>query len=354
MSPRLFRAGLALGLVLLGREALARRREVDLQGRVALITGASRGLGFLLARALAQEGCRVAICARDGDELERARVALEAEGAEVLTQQCDVSDQVQVDALVAAVVERFGRVDVLVNNAGIIQVGPLQTLSVADFEAAMGVMFWGTVYPTLAVLPSMRQHKSGHIVNITSIGGKISAPRLLPYNSAKFAATGFSQGLHAELAREGIAVTTIVPGFMRTGSHLNARFQGEEQYAWFALGASLPLVSMDAERAAKQIVQAVKRREAERILSIPAIVVARFHGLFPGTTARLQGLVNRWLLPGADREHAAPERGLEIQRTRGSAVVEAATAWSRDAAGRLNQYGPDTPGTERTTPPAAS
>src|SRR5450759_4776995 len=119
-------------------------------------------------------------------------------------------------------------------------------MEVAYFELAMDVMYWGVLYPTLAVLPQMREHKRGRIVNITSIGGKVSIPHLLPYNSAKFAAVGLSEGLRAELAMDGVTVTTIVPGLMRTGSHINAYFKGkqEREYTWFALGASLPVISM--------------------------------------------------------------------------------------------------------------
>lgn len=100
----------------------------------------------------------------------------------------------------------------------------------------------------------MRARRRGRIVNITSIGGKVGMPHLLPYTCAKFATVGLSEGLRAELGREGIRVTTIVPGLMRTGSHLKAMFRGqhEQEFTWFSLGASLPLVSMGAERAARQ------------------------------------------------------------------------------------------------------
>lgn len=193
--------GPSRGVTLLGME---------LSGRVALVTGASRGLGFLLARELAAQGCRVAICARDPEELGRARAALEREGAQVLAVPCDVADRVQVERLVADTVARFGSLDVLVTNAGVIQAGPLGTMRVEDFEDALAVMFWGVVLPTLAALPHLRAGR-GRIVTITSIGGKIASPHLLPYDCAKFAAVGFSEGIGAELAREGIRVTTVVP-----------------------------------------------------------------------------------------------------------------------------------------------
>ena len=338
-----------LAAALAGREVVARLRQADLRGQVALITGASRGLGFLLAREFGREGCRLAICARDADGLARAREALEASGAEVLAVPCDVADQAQVEHLVAETTRRLGGVDVLVNNAGIIQVGPVQRMTRQDFEDALAAMFWGVVYPTLAVLPQMRQRRRGRIVNITSIGGKVNVPHLVPYGCAKFAAVGFSEGLRAELARDGIQVTTIAPGLMRTGSHLNAWFKGGDarEFALFAPLASLPLVSMDAERAARQIVRAAKRGEAERVLSQPATLLARFHGLFPGTTADLLGLVGRALPaaePAAPGQPAAPadqrgdERGMDVQARLRSGLLEAITAWGRSAARRFNQY----------------
>jgi len=114
------------------------------------------------------------------------------------------------------VTQHFGRVDIVVNNAGIIQVGPMSTTTVEDFATALDVMFWGALYPTLAVLPQMRARRSGHIVNITSIGGMVSVPHLLPYTCAKFAAVGLSKGLRAELGQEGIHVTNVVPGSSRS------------------------------------------------------------------------------------------------------------------------------------------
>ena len=327
-------AAIAAGLV------VRRLTMADLRGEVALITGGSRGLGFLLAREFARQGCRVTICARDGAELERARVDLERQGINVLAVQCDVTDQSQVESLVQKTKARFGRVDILVNNAGTIQVGPIESMTAQDFENAMRVMFWGMLYPTLAVLPDMLERRSGRIVNITSIGGKVSMPHLLPYGCAKFAAVGLSEGLRAELKGEGIRVTTIVPGLMRTGSFLNAFFKGrqEKEFRWFSLGAALPFISMDAKRAARQIVAATRRGEAERILSLPATMLALFHGRFPGLTADLLGWANRLLLPEAEGGRPEQVRGMDVrQRARGS-VYRAFTRMGLSAAEKLNQY----------------
>ena len=253
--------------------AFRRRRSPEsIRGKVVAITGGSRGLGLLLAREFAREGCRVAICARDADELDRAKRDLEGRGAEVLAVVCDVGDREEVHGFVGRVLEHFGPVDILVNNAGIIEVGPIEDLPLDAYERAMATMYWGTVYPTFAVLPSMRARGDGRIVNITSIGGKLSIPHLAPYSSAKFAAVGFSEGLRAELPGSGVSVTTVVPGLMRTGSHLNARFGGRapEEATWFALGATLPGITIGGEHAARAIVDATRRRRPVAVLVLAA------------------------------------------------------------------------------------
>jgi short-subunit dehydrogenase len=353
---RVFPAIAGVGLGLVARQAIRRQTVTDLRGQVALVTGSSRGLGFLLAREFAAEGCRVVICARDEHELERAKADLEQQGAEVLARRCDIAHREQIDDLMAATIERFGRVDILVNNAGIIQVGPVTSMGVEDYESALGVMFWGVLYPTLAVLPGMRERGSGRIINITSIGGKVSVPHLLPYNAAKFAAVGLSEGLCAELARYGVSVTTVVPGLMRTGSHVNALFKGKQaaEFNLFAPLASLPLISIDAERAARQIVAATKRGDAELIISLPAHLMVRFHGLFPGTTANLFGLVNR-LLPDAGGHKTGAVPGMVIAAQHPSKLREAATILGRSAARRFHQFpGPETNESTPTGPPPSA
>ncbi|MCW5983306.1 MAG: SDR family NAD(P)-dependent oxidoreductase [Bryobacteraceae bacterium] len=326
-------AGLATAGVL-----LLKRKEPDLRGQVALITGSSRGLGFLLAREFAARGCKLVICARDEMELQRARRDLEQSGAEVLAVGCDTTDQSQVESMVAESRRRYGGIDILVNNAGAIQVGPIHSMTLEDFEEALKLMFWGAVYATLAVLPEMVERKSGRIVNITSIGGKVSVPHLAPYSCAKFAAVGLSEGLRAELKHTGVRVVTIVPGLMRTGSFLNAYFKGdqESEFRWFSLGATLPLISMDAERAARQIVRATARGDSERILSLPAAALARFHGVFPGLTSELLSWTNRLILPAGDGKQKA--RGMDLAEQMRSRLFDALTSLGRSAAERFHQY----------------
>jgi NAD(P)-dependent dehydrogenase (short-subunit alcohol dehydrogenase family) len=327
--------GAAAGVI--ARSMYQRSRERELAGEVVLITGGSRGLGLALARRFAHEGCRVAICARDEQELERAREDLSRRGAEVLALTCDITKRSEVDQLIQEVTAHFGRIDILVTNAGQIQVGPLESLVVEDFEDAMNVMFWGTVYPTLSLLPALIARNSGQIVNITSIGGKVGVPHLLPYTSAKYAASGFSEGLRGELASTGIKVTTIAPGLMRTGSYNAAVFKGDQaaESTWFSVGASMPGLSMDANRAARQIVSAVKRGDAEKVLTAPANLLAKAHGLAPGLTEAALGLIGSLVLPkSTENKHARPGWVLpNLQSPRMRALL----FFGRMAARRFNQ-----------------
>ncbi|MGE0760320.1 MAG: SDR family NAD(P)-dependent oxidoreductase [Pirellulaceae bacterium] len=281
----------------LARRAIRHARHFEFADRRVLVTGSSRGLGLVLARRLAEEGARVALCARDADELEVARAELDDLGADVLVLQVDVRVREDVERAVREVQEAWGSVDVLINNAGVIQVGPHETMTLADYEEAMRVHYWGPLYAMRAVIPGMRQRGEGRIVNIASIGGKISVPHLLPYSASKFALVGLSQGMRAVLLADGILVTTVCPGLMRTGSTVQARFKGQHraEFAWFSAGASMPLLSMSAERAAHEILLACQQGRAHVVLSLPAQAASLLHGVAPGITADLLGLVDRVL-----------------------------------------------------------
>lgn len=302
---------------------------------MAVVTGGSRGLGLLIARELLRQGCRVAIFARDPERLGRARAMLAPDG-DVLAAACDAGDREQVTRAIREVESRWERVDVLCNVAGVIDVGPAEAMDEEDYRRSLDTMLWGVIHPALAVLPGMRRRRWGRIVNITSIGGKLAVPHLLPYVVAKFGAVGFSEGLTAGVRRDGIRVTTVVPGLMRTGSHLRARFRARRgwEYAWFAVAATLPLLSMDAERAARRIVQAACRGEPEIVLTLPANLVLRLQGLAPGLTTDLLALANRVLpAPAPD----PPAEGIDVQQELGWRWLETVTTLGRSAASRLNQ-----------------
>jgi short-subunit dehydrogenase len=335
-------AGLAagVGMLVAGRFAyqqVRRWRSSSVVGKTVLITGGSRGLGLALAEEFARQGCNIAMCARDQVELVRARQQVERLGVEVLAIPCDVSKPDQVEHMVQMVRQHFSQIDVLVNNAGVISVGPVLSQKLDDYREAMDIMFWGTVHPTLAALPGMIESGGGQIVNITSIGGKVSIPHLIPYGCAKFATVGFSEGLHAELKKFGINVLTVAPGLMRTGSHLNAYFKGQQklEYGWFALSGTNPLFSISVERAARQIVNATRRRQASLVVSWQAKVLAQVHGIAPGLTTEALAQVNR-LLPNAEGGSTQRKTGHQSQSLLTRSPL---TALGSRAAKRYNQLG---------------
>ena len=307
---------------------------------LALVIGGSRGLGLLLAHELGSRGHRLTISARDAAGLERAAADLSSAGYDVTTETCDVTDRDQVDDLVRRVEETQGPIEVMIFVAGIIQVGPLEAQTREHFTSAIDTMLWGPINTSLAVLPGMRERKRGRIGLITSVGGLVSVPHLLPYCSAKFGAVGFSRGLRAEVAGSGVTVTTVAPGLMRTGSHLRARFVGNQpaEYAWFSAGASLPLISMDAERAAAQIVSGILVGRAMVITTPLARIGWRIDALFPTLTSAVFGLAAR-LLPRSSAPAEAVEgwQAQERLSAPGRRVSEAITILGRRAADRFNQ-----------------
>jgi NAD(P)-dependent dehydrogenase (short-subunit alcohol dehydrogenase family) len=299
-------SGFVVGCAL-AKTILQQSRYWDLNGKVVLITGGSRGLGLVLAREFATNGARVAICARDEEDLRHVREEFASRGDHFFCSQCDVSDRAQVQTMLASVENKFGHIDVLVNNAGSIFVGPMERMTIEDLQEVMRINFWGAVHTTLGVLPNMRERHQGRIVNITSIGGKVAFPHLLPYTASKFALVGFSEGLRTELAKDGIWVTTVVPNLMRTGRPRNANFKGnhEKEYAWFNITDALPGASISADRAARQIVRACQNGESEVVIGLPAKLAVLANAVAPGLISDLLAAGNEWLLPRA----AGPETG---------------------------------------------
>jgi NAD(P)-dependent dehydrogenase (short-subunit alcohol dehydrogenase family) len=288
--------GFLLGVSLVARQ-LRRSRAIDLTNRIVLITGGSRGLGLLMAREAGRLGAHVVIAARDEAELLRAQRDLLAHGIAASVAIADVATEAQAQRLISQVIKEHGRLDALINNAGVIMVGPIDHMAVADFDEAMATHFWGPLHTMLAAIPHMRERGGGRIVNISSIGGKIGVPHLAPYCASKFALTGVSTSVRAELTRYGILVTTVCPGLMRTGSPFNAWFKGRHraEFAWFAIADSLPLLSIDGRRAAAQIVDAMRQGDAELVVSWPARLAVAVEALAPNLVARTMTLVNRVL-----------------------------------------------------------
>jgi short-subunit dehydrogenase len=253
----------------------------------------------------------------------------------VLPLRCDVTDQEQVRETIWRTETQLGPLDVLINNAGTISVGPVETMKLDDYERSMAIHFWGPLYATLAVLPSMQERGTGRIVNIASVGGKIGVPHLVPYCAGKFALVGFSRALRAEVRKDGVLVTTVCPGLMRTGSPRNADFKGQHkaEYAWFTVADSLPGLSMDSEQAARSILNASRRGDAEAILTLPAKLAVLADNLFPELSSTMLELSNR-MLPGPGGIGAKSRKGRESE----SPITRSRlTKLTQDAARRNNQ-----------------
>jgi NAD(P)-dependent dehydrogenase (short-subunit alcohol dehydrogenase family) len=258
-------------------------------GAVVVVTGGSRGLGLAIASRFAQTPIHP---------------------ADFYLVAADLSQPAECQRLISETITRFGRIDVLVNNAAIIDVGPIESLTLEHFESTMQINFFAALYTTWAALPHMRSQqplagsRRAAIVNIASIGGKIAVPHMLPYSAAKFALVGFSEGLHAELRSKGIRVTTVCPGLMRTGGEDHAKFQGnvEAEKKWFMFAAKTPGVAVTPQYAASRIYSAVVQGRAEITISPQAFLAARFGGLFPETLQFANALTNQYILPTAPTE----------------------------------------------------
>lgn len=335
-----FLVGLAIawGAYKLAETAVRQSRRFAWRNRVVLISGGSRGLGLVLARELVRRGAKVMICARTAADVASAVGELEAQGGEVGGLTCDVRDRDQVQQVAAATVRRWGRIDVLFNVAGIMQVGPLDSMTLDDFHTAMDINCWGPLHTTLAVLPMMRRQQWGRIVNVASIGGKRAVPHMLPYDTSKFALVGLSSGLRVELAKDGILVTTVCPSLMRTGSPRNATFKGQHraEYAWFSIGGSLPVAAISAERAAQQIIRACENGDSDVYIGnqfSPPLWAAQ---LAPALTTEVLSFVNR-VLPGPGGIGQQAAYGYESESTVSPSIL---TALGDSAARQNNELRP--------------
>lgn len=317
-ASTLVAVGMAAGALWMARRMAL--RNYSFAGKVVVITGGSRGLGLALARRLARENARIALVSRDRAELARALQDIQQHGGhEVFSYPCDVRKKSQVIQTMHEIMEYFGRIDVLINNAGLITVGPHETMTDEDYQIAMDLHFWGPLFTIEAALPAMHKCGGARIVNIASFGGKIAVPHMAPYCASKFALVGLSDALRSELAESGIKVLTVCPGLMRTGSHLNAFFKGdnEAEFTWFAGGMGIPGSAMSADAAARDILDACRKGQAELTLSLKARMAVITQALFPNTTARMAQLVNRFLPHGKElkerrsgwqsRAHTPPE-----------------------------------------------
>lgn len=298
----------AIGAAIIAKQAYeAKQRATHMRGKIVVIAGGSRGLGLEIARQFGRGGAHLVLASRRQEELQNALATLRQQnaipnGEAALTVVADVSKQADCEHIIASTIERFGRIDVLVNCAAIMQVAPFQDMTSEAFEQAMQVNFFGALYATQAALPHMLAQRSGNIVNIASVGGKIAVPHMLPYVASKFALVGFSEGLHAELRHKGIRVTTVCPGLMRTGAESGVKFAGDakKEYRWFKVGAKTPILSIRARAAARKIYAATVEGKAEITITPQAWLGARAVGLAPDFSQYFAAAVNEYALPAAN------------------------------------------------------
>lgn len=324
-------AGAAVNLI-------KRSNRFELEGKNVIITGGARGLGLVLARQFVERGARVAICSRHEDELARAVEDLRSTGGEVIAFRTDLTEREHAEAFIDECKIRYGGVDVLINNAGVIQVGPLEEQTEKDFRDAMDIHFWAPYHTMQAVVPLMKKNGGGRIANIVSIGGKVAVPHLAPYCASKFALSGLSKAFANELAKDSIKVTTVYPGLMRTGSHVNALFKGqnEKEFALFSVMDATPATSISAERAAAQIIDAIARSKSELTISMQAKAIALLAEIAPELTASLMQ-TSTLLLPGEGGIGERLATGLE---SRSDLIPDVVTSAIDNAAERNNELKP--------------
>jgi butyryl-CoA dehydrogenase len=272
----------------------------DFDGKVVAITGAGSGIGRALAIEFARRRAEVALS--DVDEVGLAETVgrCEGQGVKVTSERVDVADRAAVEAWAGRVVEAHGKVNVIVNNAGVAVAATIESVSYEDFEWLMNINFWGVVHGTKAFLPYLRASGEGHVVNISSVFGLISVPTQAVYNSAKFAVRGFTDALRMELEIEGapVSCTTIHPGGIKTNIARNARL--DQHLAEQAGGADQAVSGFDKialttpEKAARQIIAAVEKDRRRALIGPDAPVV--------DLVSRLPiGLYERLLVRGAKR-----------------------------------------------------
>ncbi len=292
-------------------QVLRRKRRMDFGDKVVLITGGSRGLGLILARLFLREGARVAICGRTQADLDAARDELQLLG-DIRAYRIDLRDLSQIESLFERVEGDLGPVDVLVNCAAVMTLGPLETMTPADFENEMDIGFRATLHTMLRAWPGMKERGGGRIVNISSVGGRVALPHLVAYSANKHAVSGLSQGFRVELERYGVLVTTVWPMIMRLGSIYSSEVKGQQKKEWALanLFNSNPLTSISGERCAKGIVEATRVGLATYNPSKRAGFFALAHALAPNVVLEVLSLVPR-IWPGPGREEFNPNEKIK-------------------------------------------
>ena len=312
--PLLIAGGVAVAAGLLTRAVVRKKRYYDLSGKVVVLTGGSRGLGLAVARLLVDKGAKLALCARSEGELREAQDELRDRGGDVFAGVCDVTKPGQVRTFLGQVKAQMGNVDVLINNAGQITVGPASSMTRGDFDKSMATHFDGPLTFILELLPTMRKRGSGRVCNVASFAGRVPVPHMVPYVAGKFALVGLGEALRTECAADGVYVTTVCPGTVRTGSTVAATFKGhaQDEFEWFANGAYAPVGSISADRMAAKIVDAIEHGDAEVIAPLIAKVQTMLQGVAPGVGTELLTLLDRFLLPPDKKGDTSGTKGRKL------------------------------------------
>jgi len=240
-----------------------------LTGKVAIVTGASSGIGEATAIALTAEGASVAIVARRGERLESLAKRISETGGKALPIVADVSDEAQTRKMVEEVKSELGRVDIIVNNAGVMLLGPIDGADTEEWRRMVNINVLGLMYATHAVLPTMKTQGSGHIVNISSVAGRTASANVGVYNATKWGVCAFSEALRQEVSKDKIRVTVIEPGAVATelATHITNPAVKERLSAW--VESMTPLESEDIAAAIVYAVTQPARVNVNEILIRP-------------------------------------------------------------------------------------
>lgn len=244
--------------------------RLEIKGSVAVITGAAQGIGAALALELGCRGCHLALADRDAAKLARTADAARALGVHVSEHVLDIADAAAVAELPQSVLTEHGRVNILVNNAGVALMGNVEQLHLDDFEWLFNINFWGVVRTTKAFLPLLRQAPQAHLVNLSSVFGLIAPAGQGPYCASKFAVRGFTDALRHELADSNISISVVHPGGIKTRIAHNSRRAAafDEAQAKQLADRFFKDVMTSPERAAQRIAHGIEQR-APRILIGP-------------------------------------------------------------------------------------
>ncbi|MDJ0810840.1 MAG: SDR family oxidoreductase [Desulfobacterales bacterium] len=266
----------------------------NIRNKVAVVTGAASGIGRMLAVNLSAEGCHLSLADIDGKGLQETRELIKTNGTHVTTHTVDVSNKGKVYAYAQEVVKIHGKVDIVINNAGLTVTDTIEDIPYEDFEHVMNINFWGVVYGTKAFLPFLKRRPAANIVNISSINGFLPFPNNGPYNCSKYAVKGFNETLHQELKKTNITVTSVHPGFIKTNIVKNTRFYKaanpkQDKDATVKNFDKLTLTS--ADKAARIIIAGFRRNKKRLMVGPDAHVFDKMTRLLPQTMIKLMALI---------------------------------------------------------------